>query len=111
MKFICENPDCPKFGVEDEYFKTTFKIVDGHLQSTDAPCPKCGQIRKVINPNRDIPLSEKNIGIGKYTSASPEQRREMLKKRSHDHFEKEIKPFKEHQLYETVKNFKEASKS
>lgn len=110
MKFVCENPDCPKFGVENEYLSNTFKIVNGHLQSNNAPCPCCGQIRKEINPYKDIPLSEKNIGIAKYSSASPEQRREMLKKRSHDHYEKEIKPFKEHQLHETVKQFKDASK-
>ena len=110
MKFICENPDCSKFGIEDEYITTTFRIVDGHLQSKDAPCPSCGQIRREINPYKDIPLSEKNIEIGKYSSASPEAKRAMLKKRSHDHYEKEIKPFKEHQLHEAVKNFKEASK-
>lgn len=110
MKFVCENPDCPKFGVEDEYLSNTFKIVNGHLQSNNAPCPCCGQIRKEINPYADIPLNEKNIGIAKYSSASPEQRREMLKKRSHDHYEKEIKPFKEHQLHEAVKTFKDASK-
>lgn len=110
MKFVCENPECPKYGIEDEYVTNVFKLIDGHLVSNNAPCPRCGKIRREINPNRDIPLSEKNIGIGLYTSASPEQRREMLKKRSHEHFEKKIKPFKEHQLHETVKQFKEASK-
>ena len=64
-----------------------YKMVNGELQSNNAPCPRCGQIRKEINPNRDIPISEKNIEIAKYSSASPEQRREILKKRSHDHFE------------------------
>lgn len=111
MKFVCKNPNCKKYGVEDEYLSNTFKIVNGHLQSNNAPCPCCGEIREEINPYKDIPLSEKNIEIGKYSSASPEDKREMLKKRSHDHFEKEIKPFKEHQLHETVKQFKDASKS
>lgn len=110
MKFVCKNPNCKKYGVEDEYLSNTFKIVNGHLQSNNAPCPCCGEIREEINPYKDIPLSEKNIEIGKYSSASPEDKREMLKKRSHDHFEKEIKPFKEHQLHETVKQFKETGK-
>ena len=110
-KFICNNKDCKKFGVEDEYTSMTYKVVNGHLQATVAPCPCCGEIREEINPNKDIPLSQKNIDIAKYSSASPEDKRAMLKKRSHDHYEKEIKPFKEHQLHETVKNFKEASKS
>ena len=50
MKFVCENPDCPKFGVENEYLSNTFKIVNGHLQSNNAPCACCGQIRKEISP-------------------------------------------------------------
>jgi len=111
MKFVCENPDCPKFGIEDEYLSNTYKVINGKLQSNNAPCPCCGQVREEINPNKDIPLSEKNIDIAKYSSASPQDKRAMLKKRSHDHYEKEIKPFKEHQLHETVKQFKEASKS
>lgn len=110
-KFVCENKDCPKFGIEEEYFSNTYKMVNGELQSNNAPCPCCGEIREEINPYKDISLSEKNIDIAKYSSASPQDKRAMLKKRSHDHYEKEIKPFKEHQLHETVKNFKEASKS
>jgi hypothetical protein len=111
MKFVCRNEQCEKFGIEEEYLSNTYKVINGKLQSNNAPCPCCGQIREEINPNKDIPLSQKNIDIAKYSSASPQDKREMLKKRSHDHYEKEIKPFKEHQLHETVKNFKEASKS
>lgn len=104
MKFVCENPDCEKFGVVDEEFNNTYKMVDGHLLSDKAPCPVCGKIRKELANN--VPLSEKNIYIGSYTMASPEQRREILKKRSHEHYEKEIKPFKENQLHEAVSQFK-----
>lgn len=111
MKFVCRNERCEKFGIEEEYLSNTYKVINGKLQSNNAPCPCCGEIREEINPNKDIPLSQKNIYIAKYSSASPEDKRAMLKKRSHDHYEKEIKPFKEHQLHETVKNFKEASKS
>lgn len=111
MKFVCRNERCEKFGIEEEYLSNTYKVINGKLQSHNAPCPCCGEIREEINPYKDIPLSEKNIDIAKYSSASPQAQREMLKKRSHDHYEKEIKPFKEHQLHETVNNFKEASKS
>lgn len=110
MKFVCRNKDCKKYGIEDDYSSVTYKFIGGGLMAECAPCPCCGQIREEINPNREIPLSEKNVSIGTYTSASPEQRREMLKKRSHEHYEKEIKPYKEHQLHEMVKNFKDASK-
>ena len=104
MKFVCENPDCERFGVVDEEFNNTYKMVDGRLLSDKAPCPVCGKIRKELANN--IPLSEKNIYIGRYHMASPEQKREILKKRSHEHYEKEIKPFKEHQLNEAVSQFK-----
>lgn len=110
MKFVCRNEQCERYGVEDEYFSNSYKVIGGKLVSNNALCPCCGEIREEINPYKDIPLSEKNIEIGKYSSASPEDKREMLKKRSHDHFEKEIKPFKEHQLHETVKQFKETGK-
>ena len=110
MKFVCRNEQCERYGVEDEYFSNSYKVIGGKLVSNNAPCPCCGEIREEINPYKDSPLSEKNIEIGKYSSASPEDKREMLKKRSHDHFEKEIKPFKEHQLHETVKQFKETGK-
>lgn len=110
MKFICENPDCPKFGIADEYFTNTYRVVNGRLQSNNAPCPKCGQVRKEINPAADIPIKDKNIQAAKYSSASKEDKREILKKRSHEHFKKEIEPFKEHQLHQAVKNFKDAGK-
>ena len=36
-KFVCENKDCPKFGIEEEYFSNTYKMVNGELQSNNAP--------------------------------------------------------------------------
>ena len=108
-KFVCKNENCERYGIEDEYFSLTYKVVGGELQATVAPCPCCGKIREEINPN-DVPLSQKNIAIGKYASASKEQKTEMLKKRSHEHFEKKIKPFKDHQLNEAVKQMNEYKK-
>ena len=110
MKFICRNENCERCGVEDEYSSVTYKVVNGHLQATVAPCPKCGEIREEINPNANIPLSEKNIEVGKYGSASKEQKQEMLKKRSHDHYEKKVKPFKEHQLHEAMEQMNKYKK-
>ena len=104
MKFDCENTDSEKFSMINEEYNNTYKMVDGRLLSDKAPCPVCGKIRKELANN--VPLSEKNIYIGSYTMASPEQKREILKKRSHEHYEKEIKPFKEHQLHEAVSQFK-----
>lgn len=109
-KFLCENTECPKFGIEDEYTSNTYRTVNGELQSNNAPCPSCKSIRREINPNMDIPLSEKNISIGEYTSASPKAQKEILQKRSHEHYKKEIKPLKDFRLQTAVKDFNEASK-
>lgn len=110
MKFICKNEQCERYGIEDEYLSNTYKIIGGKLVSNNAPCSCCGEIREEINPNANIPLSEKNIEIGKYASASKEQKTEMLKKRSHDHFEKKVKPFKEHQMNEAMNQMKKFKK-
>lgn len=110
MKFVCRNESCSRCGVEDEYLTNKYRLINGKLQSDNAPCPVCGQIREEINPYEDIPWSERNISIAKYSSASPQDKREMLKKRSHEHYEKEIKPYKDFKLNETITKFKEASK-
>lgn len=110
-KFFCRNSECDKFGVEEEYLSNSYRYVAGvGLQSNNAPCPSCGKIREEVDKNRDIPLSEKNIDVARYSSASPQQRKEILKKRSHDHYEKHVKPEKEHRLHETIRSFREASK-
>jgi hypothetical protein len=107
-KFVCENKNCPKFGIEDEYPSNIYKLVNGKFQSNNAPCPFCTKVRtEILN---SVPLSEKNIEIAKYSKSSAFEKKEILKKRSHEHFEKEIKPFKEHQLHETMQQFKNASK-
>lgn len=107
-KFVCLNKDCRNYGVEDEYLSNTYTMIDGKLVSKNAPCPVCGKMREEIIDA--VPLSEKNIEIGKYSGSSPQQRREILQKRSHEHYEKHIKPYKEHKLHEAVTQFKEASR-
>lgn len=102
-KFICRNDKCCKFGIVDEYFSNTYKMVNGKLISKNAICPKCGEIREEVDES--VPLSKKDIFVAKYSSLSPEDKKEVLKKRSHEHYEKEIKPYKEHQLHEVVKQF------
>lgn len=110
MKYVCENSECKSFGVEDEYVSERYFYRNGVMVGENCACPHCGQMRREINPNEEVPLSEKNISIAKYTMASPEQRREILKKRSHEHYEKEIRPEKEYKLNQAVEAFKEASK-
>ena len=109
MIFICENAECSEFGVTHTYTRNSYKYIDGKLVSNNAPCPKCGKLRKEVNPD-EVLLSEKNIMLMRFDMTTTEQKREMLKQRSHEHFKKKIEPYKQEKLNEIVKNFKEASK-
>jgi hypothetical protein len=95
MKYVCLNSQCENYQKEEEYHKESYSFVDGKLVGSNCRCPRCGQMRKEINPNADMPLSEKNIGINFFSSMSAEQKREVLKKRSHEHFNKKIKERKD----------------
>lgn len=106
MKFVCKNEHCSRYGIEDDYVSATYKLLNDKLVASCAPCLECGQLRDEINDNELIPIDQKGVSIGTYASASPEQRREMLKKRAHDHYEKDVKPYKEHQLHKLVDDFK-----
>lgn len=113
MIYICNNPLCSENGVRHEYLINNFKYsaIDHRLVSEHEECPKCGCKRTIINEAENIPIGEKNVGIGEYTGASAETKREMLKRRSHEHYEKHIKERKEYMIHEAVSNFKEASKN
>lgn len=107
MEYTCNNPECEKFGIKDYYSSETFKVDSkGHLVGSNCLCPKCGAIREETNPNSNIPLSEKNIGIGKFSSASPEQKKEMLRKRTHEDFNKKVKEKKDHLMNQAMTEMK-----
>lgn len=96
MKYICMNPDCERYEQEEYLSSETYYFRNGKMVGKNCCCPKCGKERQVVkNPDADIPLSQKNIGINHMGSMSMEQRREVLKKRSHEHFKKEIKERKD----------------
>lgn len=99
MLFICKNEECAQFGKEQEFSKASYKMVEGHLQATNV-CPECRETMTEV-PN-NIPLSEKNFSIGEFEGMTKEQRQAMLKKRSHEHFEKKVKPYKEH-LFDRIR--------
>lgn len=110
-KFTCKNNNCKRFGRTDEYFKNSYKFnSEGRLVSTNAPCPACGKERVEDSEGAKIPVAEKGISMPKYSSMNKKQQQEVLKKRSHDHFNKKVKPFKEHQLNEAMRQFKETGK-
>lgn len=108
MKCVCKNKNCKRYNIVDYYPSTVYRFKNGELVSDDIACPCCGSIREEIVD--ETPLSQKNIDIGRYTMASKEQRTEMLKKRSHDHFVKKIKPYKDYRINEAMEQFKQISK-
>ena len=110
MRYVCRNEECPKCGVEEYLSTEHFKMKDGHLVGEHAACPACGYERVEVNPNDNIPLSEKNIYAGRYSSASAEEKREILKKRSHDHFNKEVKERKDYLMNKAMTEMKGMTK-
>lgn len=110
MKYVCENPECHKFGIEDYYVSETFSYRDGRLVGKNAICPHCGKERKEVNANDNVPLSEKNIGVNLFQGMSTEQKREALRKRSHQHFKKEIKERKDGMLNQAMTEMKDLTR-
>lgn len=95
MEYICKNSECPECGKSEYFSQESFKYSGGRLVGEHSQCPKCGVEREEVNLNKDIPLSEKNIGISLFSGMSKEQKQEVLKKRSHAHFKKEVEERKE----------------
>lgn len=110
MRYKCNNPQCSKFGESEFYSNETYKYINGKLTGENSLCPSCGKEREEINPNKDIPLSQKNLAIAEYSSASPEKKREMLKKRSHDHFDSHVKERKDYLMDKAMKEMKNLGK-
>lgn len=109
--YICRNEKCPCFDVPDEITRETFKYVSGEgLVGEHAACPSCGERREYVNPKADVPLSEKGVNFGQYSSASTEQKREILKKRSHEHFESKIKERKDYLMNKAIGEMKSLGK-
>lgn len=79
MEYICNNHKCPNYGKKEYFSSETYKYRNGRLVGEHIQCPECGVEREEVNPNKDIPLSEKNIGIGLFASMSKEQKQEVLK--------------------------------
>ena len=68
MRYVCKNEECPKYGVEEYLSTERYHMKDGHLVGEHAACPACGYERVEVNPNDNIPLSQKNTSIKKAIS-------------------------------------------
>ena len=103
MKYVCSNESCPNFGVTEELHKESYKFVSGQgLVGEHCDCPICGKPREEINPNAEVPLSEKQVTMNFFNGMSKEQKRELLRKRSHDHYESKIKERKDGLIQQAI---------
>lgn len=105
MKYVCENTDCKNYGIEEFFSKENYKYKNGKLIGEHAICPVCGNIRKEINSGEEIPLSQKNISANLFNSMSTDEKREVLRKRTHEHFNKFIKDKKDTLIHSAAKEF------
>lgn len=110
MRYVCRNAECPQCGIEETLHKESYKYVSGQgLVGEHRDCPHCGKPREELNPNADVPLSEKNVTVNFFDGMSKEQKREVLRKRAHDHFNRSIKERKDglvNQAISEMKNLK-----
>lgn len=98
--YVCKNEQCENYNKHEEIYKESFKYANGEIIGEHAICPKCGKIREYVNPASEVPLSEKlktfvNTGSS-FSSASKEQKQEILRKRAHEHFNKSVKERKDY---------------
>jgi len=101
MKLECK--DCNKI---KELTKVRFVFINNKFVA-DVKC-ECGKYMKDIS--EQIPLSEKSFSIATFQSLSNEDKQNMLKKRSHEHYEKKIKPEKDYKHNLIVKQVKNVIK-
>lgn len=60
-------------------------------------CPECNSKREIIKEEKVFQKEDfSGIGFGRISSMDPLQKKEYLKKRSNEHFKREIKPKKEY---------------
>ena len=94
MKVKCTNTECEKVGVVVE-------VPDWDGMSTGALsklllCPSCGRKRSIV----ELPVEERQRGItinlGHIASMTPQERHDVLKKRSNAHYERVLKSKKEY---------------
>jgi hypothetical protein len=100
MKFECKI--CGKI---EERLKVSFVFQAGSL-IPNIQC--CGEYMEDIT--EVIPMSEKNIIFGRFSSMSLEDKQKMLKKRATDHYKKKIKPEKEATHQEIARQVKNVNK-
>jgi hypothetical protein len=107
MEYICLNKECVDFNKKEYLSSESFFFCKGRLIGKHSQCSKCGFERMKINDNESIPLSRKNVQMNMFDSMSADEKREKLKQRAHNHFNKEVKERKNDLLGRAMKEMKD----
>ena len=98
MKVICKNVNCQEFDKEIEV--ADWDGLHSYGLFVLKQCPNCKKLRQII-PGSLVEQDKDSVGFegvafAKIGSMSPQERKQVLKKRSNEHFKKHIKPRKEY---------------
>lgn len=92
MKYTCNNPNCERYQIEVEVQWNGSDALD---LKNKTMCPVCRDKMKCLDKSSATNSSVQNITTSKLSTMSILERKEMLKKRSDDHYRRTIKNKKE----------------
>lgn len=82
-KFVCSNTKCERLGKEVIIQKVRWKFDRTYMTMTHGVrCDECGDMMEYIDEKKEGDI---NVYFGKFAAKSPEQKKEILKKRAHNH--------------------------
>lgn len=102
MNYICENPSCEGYNKTVVIQWDGSDILDLKYKTT---CPNCHQKMKCIDSVQHN-NSVQNVVTSKLSTMSIMDRKQMLKKRSDDHYMRSIKSKKEYMDNQFIKQAK-----
>lgn len=97
MKVECENRECSQF--EEVVETKDWDGRDSYGLYLLRQCPVCHKKRKLVELESvpsETPIGFEKVSFGKISSMSMQDRKKILKKRSNEHFNKNIKERKEY---------------
>jgi len=93
MKVICKNAECRTFDIEANIF---WDGLDTYILYQRLSCPLCGKQREIISEPEEKQSDLSTISFGKIAGMDIIEKKSFLKKRSNEHYQREIKERKQH---------------
>lgn len=95
MKIKCINKDCPQYNQIRE--EQDWDGLDSFILLKRITCPHCNTKGEIIPEERQGETKGfGGVGFGIISSLNPQEKKAFLKKRSNEHYKREIKPRKEY---------------